>query len=220
MKELSELRRVFSELERYIKRSGFSYYHALKLLDLLDREGAIGRSLASKYLKLGEGSSRNLMRKLRSLKLIEIDPVAGGIMLDRGRAIVEFWREIIFSSCSEGSDLIPWKYICVHSISKFAEETILRDYVRNVIALRDEIIRRGCSGALILRVIEGDPMLLNTRGEPDYSIKGTDLGSKVLRTCESFCIVTGSEKDMNEAEACMWNLIVDLINIMRSGVDS
>ncbi|MEZ0290602.1 MAG: hypothetical protein ABWJ42_05880 [Sulfolobales archaeon] len=205
------LRENLRLLIRSSRKTDFTPYHMIRALYLLSVEGPLGRGLISKYLGLGEGSTRNLMRKLRDLGLIEIDLVAGGFLTERGEELVREWSSIIVSKCIERTDLVSWRYVAIHRISKQAERTILREYTRNILLLRDELVKRGCCGALIMRIVEGEPRLLNSRGEPEYSIKSTELGSRITELCDDLCIATGSDNSCVEAEACIWNLLVEVI---------
>lgn len=204
------LREPLTQLYESTRRSGFTIYHVLKTLELIDRERALGRILLSRLLGIGEGSARNLFRKLRDSGLVVVDPVAGGVLTEEGRLLLERWREAVTSYCIEGSDLVPWRYVAIHRVSEEIGTEILGR--RGVVGLRDEIVRRGCVGGLIIRTTGGRPMLLDTLGRPDYDISETDLGRRVSSMCRGgLCIVTGSEKSCLEAESCLWSIIAETI---------
>jgi len=206
---MRDFRMILSSLKKDLERSSFSIYHILKTLDLVEREGALGRILLSKYLRIGEGSARNILKRLKDNNLITIDPVAGGVLTEEGREFIERWRRYITSICVEKTDLVSWRFVVINILSDDLAEKMIKRY--GVVNLRDEIVKKGCSGCILLKIHEGRPMLLNARGEPDYDISSTDLGRKMAEICREYCIATGSEESCQKAEACAWDLVVEIL---------
>lgn len=207
--DMIELLSVFRELRIDLLRSYFRYYHVIKTLEIIDRMGPMGRSGLSKILNIGEGSSRNLIKKMKSIGLLEIDPVAGAIITDRGRRILNIWRNNVSSACVESKDLVNWRYLSINRISEDFRRSLLRN--KSIIDLRDELIKRGCLGGLFAENLSGRVMLLNVRGEPDYDITDTETGKRIRDFCEGFCIVSGSDNNCLKAEECVWDLLIEIL---------
>ncbi len=189
-------------------RSKFTYYHVIKVLDLIERLGPMGRHSISKILGIGEGSARNLIRRLNSIGLVSIDPIAGAILAEKGKEILVEWRRHVSSSCVENINIVNWRYASISKISMEAREILMRN--RSIIDLRDELVKKGCLGGLFIEVQGDKVMLLNTRGEPDYDISRTNTGEIIRNNCEGFCIVSGSDKDCLAAEFCIWELLIEI----------
>ncbi len=189
-------------------RSKFTYYHVIKILDLIEKSGPMGRHIISKTLGIGEGSARNLVKRLNSVGLVSIDPVAGADLTSKGKEILVEWRRYVSSSCVENIDIINWRYASINKISSEARAILMRN--KNIVDLRDELVKKGCLGGLFIEVQGDKVMLLNTRGEPDYDISRTKTGEIIKNNCEGFCIVSGSDRNCFTAESCVWELLIEL----------
>jgi hypothetical protein len=191
-------------------RRGYTLYHMIKLLDLLDAQGPLGRSLISRRLGIGEGSSRSLVRELRSLGLVETDPVGGSYLTDKGYSVIKMWREIVRRSIciEERLDPSPWGFLSISCISKPWASIILS---RGILAIRDSIVRAGCAGALIMGIHGFEIYMLDTLGKPDVSISSTQLGRVIVRECgggESLAIASSLAGSCIDSERCVWETIV------------
>lgn len=191
-------------------RRGYSLYHMIKLLDLLEAQGPLGRSLISRWLGIGEGSSRSLVRELRSHGLVETDPVGGSYLTDKGYSVIKMWREIVRRSIciEERLDPSPWGFLSISCISKQWASILLS---RGILAIRDSIVRAGCLGALIMGVHGFEVYMLDTLGKPDVSISNTQLGRVIARECgrgESIAIASSSARSCIDSERCVWESIV------------
>lgn len=76
-------------------RRGYSIYHVIKLLELLESQGPLGRMLISRLLGIGEGSARSLVRLLRSRGLVDVDVVGGAYLTAKGSDVLTRWRSAI-----------------------------------------------------------------------------------------------------------------------------
>lgn len=125
----------------------------MKLLDLLDTQGPLGRMLISRSLGIGEGSARSLVKALKSLGLVDVDIVGGAYLTSKGYEVLSRWRSIVYSSTylNERLDPSPWGYLCVACISSRAIHYILS---RGILYVMDQMVRLDCLGRLIM-IIRG-----------------------------------------------------------------
>lgn len=191
-------------------RRGYTIYHMIKLLDLLESQGPLGRSLISRWLGIGEGSSRSLVRELRSLGLVDIDPVGGSYLTDKGYSVIKMWRENVRRSIciEERLDPSPWGFLSISCISKPWASIILS---RGILAIRDSIVRAGCLGALIMGIHGFEVYMLDTLGKPDVNISSTQLGRVISRECGkggSLAIASSSAGSCIDSERCVWEAII------------
>ncbi|MEM4970221.1 MAG: hypothetical protein QXE01_03085 [Sulfolobales archaeon] len=194
-------------------RRGYSLYHAIKLLDLLDRQGPLGRMLISRLLMIGEGSARSLVKSLKSLGLVEVDIVGGAYLTSKGYEVLSKWRSTVYaSSCvEERLDPSPWGFLCIACISRDIARNIL---FKGVLGLRDEMVRLGCLGGLIMGIANGRAYMLDPLGRLDLDISETPLGERVLSICGSrdALVLAGSSEDRCLAsEKCVWETIAYLL---------
>ncbi|MEM3980788.1 MAG: DUF4443 domain-containing protein, partial [Ignisphaera sp.] len=132
----------------------FNEYHVIKFLLILNEREPLGRQLLSKYLGLSITSIRTLIKRLKALNLINIDSVAGCMLTDYGRELVNK----ILSIAIKGGEitnildksLLLQEKAYVFLIKKGLER--LRQY--NVSYLRDNIIKHKAKAAIIIYVLE------------------------------------------------------------------
>ncbi len=201
-------------LDRLISiRRGYSIYHVIKLLDLLSTQGPLGRMLISRLLGIGEGSARSLVRGLRELGLVGVDKVGGAYLTNEGYEFLSRWRSAVHASACYTSTLdpSPWGYLCVACILKRVGIDILS---RGILYVRDEMIRHGCLGGLIMMAIGGRLYMLDSQGRPDLDISETPLGREVLTLCganESLVLAGSSGSSCISSEKCVWEVIAYML---------
>ncbi|MEM2203652.1 MAG: hypothetical protein QXI22_04765 [Sulfolobales archaeon] len=197
-----------------VRWRGYSFYHAVKLLDLLSIKGPLGRALISRELGIGEGSSRSLVRCLRSSGLIETDPVGGSYLTDKGYRVLAKWRSIITGSVcvKERLDPSPWDLSSISCIHESRSSEVL---AKGILNIRDMIVRSGCLGALIIGVKGNEVYILDTAGKPDINMSRTPLGARILDLCgekeDALVIVSSSTSSCLDAERCVWETIASLL---------
>jgi len=194
-------------------RRGYSVYHAIKLLDLLNSQGPLGRMLISRLLGIGEGSARTLVRSLRSLGLVDVDMVGGAFLTARGREVLSRWRSSVYaSSCVEGRlDPSPWPMLSIACISSWASRELLS---KGVLYLRDTMVRLGCAGGLIMGMLGGRVYMLDALGRPDIDISETPLGASVASLCSaggSLVLAGSSEGGCLQSERCVWECVAHIL---------
>jgi len=110
-----------------------------------------GRKQLADGLGLGEGSVRTLLRKLSMLGLIE-SKQRGHHLSQKGEAIFAELAEKFSEPVSVSMENIPAFALAVHEPPAFKS-----------IELRDEAIRAGAKGAMILSVRNGEPVFPEDR---------------------------------------------------------
>jgi len=152
----------------------FSKLHVVKALASMARSGSIGRAGLAQVLGLGEGATRTLIGKLSKHGLVEVTR-RGCSLTERGKAL---WKEI----CSKLPKMTEIKAIPVPG-KGFA--VLVRGEARNVrlgINQRDEAVRAGARGAMIL-VFEQGKLRMPGVSE-DVSVDFPELFEEVMSVLE------------------------------------
>ena len=78
------------------RRLTYGVIHVLKALELIGSRVGVGRQQLARELRIGEGSARTLIRRLRDEGLIEVE--RGGMRLtERGRGILSYFQGLMRS---------------------------------------------------------------------------------------------------------------------------
>ncbi len=94
MNELELLEKIAQPAEKGAKPS-FTYIDLLRLIRLTGLRGIISRKIISEELKIGEGSVRTMIRRLKKEKFI--DTIKSGVMLTKkGEKLYNLLNSIIF----------------------------------------------------------------------------------------------------------------------------
>ncbi len=185
-------------------RPGFNKYHVYLALTLLSSGKPIGRKALSRALGMGEGSVRTLVRRLRELGLVRVDPVAGILITDLGTKVVNVLGNKLVIV---GSVDLTFSDICGECrISTL----LLRDGIDvvkkvGVLRVRDLIVKKGGDGGLIiyyldngfklpnskhLYVLENPSFWYNLLSERGIDIRGGDcLISAICRKNDGNCLM-------------------------------
>ncbi|WP_225905691.1 DUF4443 domain-containing protein [Stygiolobus caldivivus] len=125
-------------------KPNFDEAHVLLALDIIKKEQPIGRHLLMRKLGLSEASTRTLIKRLRELGLVNIDKVAGIILSDKGKELLDYFlqRTVVLESIK--LDTINWDASCLilRNSSSLIEKI-------GILELRDLIIRSGATRTLI-----------------------------------------------------------------------
>lgn len=135
---------------KYAPSRGLSFgiVHIFKTLQLIHRDGHVGRELLCKELGLGEGSIKTLVKHLKMNNLVKTSN-RGTVMTDRGQAI---FSELVESIPTETA--LPK---CTLSMGKFNYAVLVKQLsyaVRSGIEQRDAAIKVGGTGATTLLFLE------------------------------------------------------------------
>ena len=124
-------------------------YHVIKLLQLLYQREPLGRHALSRELGLGEASTRTLLRRLREVGVVEIDRVGGAILTDVGRRAVQKLLSSI-RSISRVTQILEKLRLDREAVAAIVDPSLLQS--AKLVEIRDSIVRKGASAALILRI--------------------------------------------------------------------
>jgi len=126
----------------------FSILHVLKAIDLVGRAGPTSRANLSRELGIGEGVVRTLLKRLMNANLVRTSP-SGCMLTEEGMAL---WAELNARLAVRK----PLEYRAT-SLGEHGFAVLVRDGAKKVrlgVEQRDEAVRAGARGALIL-VAEG-----------------------------------------------------------------
>ncbi|MEM4908660.1 MAG: DUF4443 domain-containing protein [Ignisphaera sp.] len=195
-------------------KPSFDDYHVIKTLLILYERGPMGRQLLSKNLGIGITPVRTLIKRLKLLNIIEVDPVAGCFLTSYGYRIAESIRNTI-SNIIEASNILDKEFLLYEKSYAFLIKkgtAILRQF--NVTNVRDHIIRYGAKAVIII-YIENDLAYIPPYRE--FNEKGY-ISLKKLRSIlkaenEDAIILIFSNSDI-EAEKALYSALLEL-NILH-----
>lgn len=150
------LKRVVEEASSLGRvKPNFTKYHVLKALITIYLEEPIGRLLLSKLLNLGEASTRTLIKRLRSLGVLRVDPIGGCMLSDEGRSLLEdFFSKI--EIIGYVNEYVRGKLkLSTYSYAVILKSACEKLVPKEVTHIRDLIVRNGGLGALILCFKDG-----------------------------------------------------------------
>ncbi len=153
MEILDELKSVLEKMPG--PTPSFSLVHVILMLLILEN-GPVGRKKLSSIMGIGEGSIRSLIKRLRDMKLIYVDR-SGCSLTKRGREFVRKIRRVMIGPEKLRLDLIGDEAYAI-LIKGFKGRV-------NILEMRDEAVRVGGKGAIIL-VRSGNDILFPETGEP------------------------------------------------------
>ncbi len=155
-------------------RPSFDVYHAYLALVSLRREAPIGRLTLARTLLLGEASVKTLVRRMRREGLVDVDRAAGVFLTREGLELaeelektLEFVGRLDLSSVCGDCEAYG---VVVRGFRRVVDERV--GYLR----LRDEVVRGGAEGAII--VYCGDVPMMPVSG-------GFERAEGVLKTLAS-----------------------------------
>ncbi len=158
MDRLARLKRL-SEPAGGVKPS-FDVYHAYMALASLRREAPVGRLALARALSLGGASVKTLVKRMRKEGLVDVDRAAGVFLTREGLELAEELERVLevlgqldLSSVCGSCEAYG---VVVKGFRRVLDERV--GYLR----LRDEIVREGAEGAII--VYCGDVPLMPVSG--------------------------------------------------------
>jgi predicted transcriptional regulator len=193
--------RLLDEVERVMHRlapgpaPSFNEAHIIKALEIIGDYGSVGRVRLSKEVGLGEGTTRTLLRHLKSAGIIK-GSRRGIILSEEGKAVFSDLR----NKLSEGVE-VPSSRL---TVGPFNVAVLVRDSaqaVKSGMEQRDMAIKSGASGATTL-VFSNNKLSMPTR-EDDISISMPSLHKQLLTKFnpkENDVIIVGSGENRELAE--------------------
>jgi len=126
----------------------FSEYHVVKIIEILKSEGPLGRIVLSRLLKLGESSTRSLIKRLKEHELIKIDEVGGAYLTKKGLEFLDLWRSNIKYIGKVDLKIADWSSNFCGIVINGLE--LIEIY--GVLKIRDIAVRRGALGLIAIVV--------------------------------------------------------------------
>ncbi len=189
--------RLLRELESTVRRlpgptPHFNLIHAVMLLMLLE-EGAMGRKRISEVMEIGEGSTRSLITRLREAGYIEVDRTGCRLSRKGRRELSELRRRLVGPYELALREL--HRGVVAVLLVRGAETRSI-----NVVELRDEAVRTGGRGAVILLYRDGSFIFPETM-EPLRKYGRTDevILKEALHPTDGDIIVIGLGDSSREA---------------------
>lgn len=184
----------------------YSEAHVIKALEIIGSEGGIGRQLLSEKLRLGEGTTRTLVRRLRGSGLLGIS--RGGMTLTEWghSALVELKKLMFAMEFPEMSITVESRNYAV----------LVRDASGSVdkgIEQRDAALIAGADGATTL-VYDGEKLVMpGVMVEVDPAIAKHIVDA--FKPGRGDVIIIGSARDPLDAEIGAKSAALKLLERMR-----
>ncbi len=125
----------------------FTFYHVVRVMELLKENESLGRHYLMRELMLGEASIKTLIKRLKELKLVETMRPYGTRLTNSGLKLANF-----VSSLIRILPELPNEGLCVKCrLSGVVIKegfTLLSHY--DVLKIRDLVVRQGAEGAVII----------------------------------------------------------------------
>lgn len=203
LRSIDELRAAVGRLPGPLPN--YNLLHAVLLLLILEK-GPLGRKRISSLMELGEGSVRNLLSRLKEIGWVDCGK-EGCFLTELGIENVRELRECLVGPIEvELSEIVRGRVYA----------TLVRcvNY-SGVLELRDEAVRSGGRGAVILRKLTGVLTFPET-GEPlsTYAPGDDEVLENTLRPSEGDLIVLGIADDPRVSK--LSSLASSLLAIRRS----
>ncbi len=190
--------RVLKELKSALERlpgplPNFNLVHAILMLITLEN-GPVGRKKLSDYVGLGEGSVGSLIKRLREMDYLEVGK-EGCFLTKKGAKRLRELREVIEGPIElEFKELVKGKAyaLLLKGISVTGSQ---------VIELRDEAVRMGGRGAIIL-IQEGGALLFPENRVPlrKYHPKDEIAIMKSLKPLNGDLVVIGLGDSLHQSK--------------------
>lgn len=184
----------------------FSVYHLIKGLELIAKTSQVGRGKLSEELKIGEGATRTLIERLKTVHLISVSK-KGCSLTEKGKKI---WNE--FESIFPQKTNLEKNELALADCNVAVQIRDRGDRVRTGIEQRDAALIAGAKGAMTL-VFKGKRLVMPNISEDvsqDFPIAFRQI-TALLKLRENDVVVIGSADSWSRAEygalAAAWTLI-------------
>lgn len=184
----------------------FNVLHAVKTLEILAREGIVGRFKLSQELDIGEGSVRTLLKRMKEAGLVQFSR-SGCTLTSKGR---DLWNEINSKIATKAEINKTEVTVGSHNVAILVRGAGSR--VTSGVEQRDAAIKAGALGATTL-VVRGGRLVIPMISE-DVSKDFPEAYRQVMETLrpqEGDAIVIGSADEPKKAEygalAAAWTLL-------------
>lgn len=204
---MGEWLKLVTEVNKHLTRREITSGELFLMLHIIGEMEYVGRYYLSEKLKIGETTIRNLLGILRRLNIIEayrgghrLTPY-GKNVFDKVSSLIEIYTEFDLGVSGESVLFI---------VRNFA------DKIRSVLEFRDDIIRSGGKGAVILEYKEGN-LIFPDSGLP-VTVWREDISEKVLertRLNEGDVVIIVSSDSRREALLSGLNTILHYLYLLN-----
>ncbi len=206
--------RIIAEISipRRKVKPNFTTYHVVKALMIINK-GHIGRPKLREELRLGDASTRTLLKRLREAELIRSFRPTGTELTEKGREVL---KEILDNLVMLGE--VVHGNICSNCVTSAVVLRNAANLLRRleVIKIRDLVVKQGAEGALILLVGPGGRILMpiQDREVPFTDPLVLDIREKVsLREGDVILVAMCSPHD----ESCTEHVVNAAIAVLEQG---
>ena len=150
----------------------------------------LGRKQLSKLLEIGEGKTRSILDSLKKLGYVETTR-GGNKLSNLGKQTIE---RLLFNLKIKSIHLLPANEICKDCIASMYR--IECHKLGNIVEIRDEAVRKGAIGALIIKVKNGKYLLPPDIGElSKYYPKIEETIKHIIKPKEGEVLIITYSKD-------------------------
>lgn len=176
----------------------FSDFHVWKTIRLIASKGPIGRHSLRKKLKLGEGSTRRLMDRLKEEGVIDVSR-SGCVLTSRGKGV---WKEL--STRIGKIARVDASSLTVGKIDIAIQVKNAGHKVSTGIRQRDAAIKVGADGATTLAYTKGKLVVPILRKHLDEESKLAKQIRSLFALEENDMVVIGTSDSDDKAEMGAW----------------
>ncbi len=193
-------------------KPNFTPYHVIKALMIISK-GHVGRPKLREELKLGDASTRTLLKRLKEAGLVRSFRPTGTELTERGREVL---KEVLNSLVVLGE--VAHGSICDNCVTSAVVLRNAADLLRGmgVIRVRDLVVKQGADGALILLVGPNGRALMPIQGGeiPFTDPLVSNVRKKVpLREGDVILVAMCSPHD----ESCIEHVVNAAITVLKRG---
>ncbi len=176
-----------------------------KTLLILAHEGPLGRLKIAEKIGLGEASVKTMLRRLKELELVDVDPVAGAYLTSKGEEVVKTLFEVMNPPITmDLYETARWPNSKILVLRRAA--SLLKKI--NVLDIRDELIRRGAKAALIIVVENRIPKLA---GAEEFTSEEIKRIAKTAGASDNDLVLVAWSPEPSNSEKALIEVALDLL---------
>jgi len=194
-------------------KPNFTPYHVVKALMIISK-GHVGRPKLREELKLGDASTRTLLKRLKEAGLIRSFRPTGTELTERGREVL---KEVLDSLVMLGD--VPHGNICSKCVTSVVVLKNAANILKKigVIKVRDLVVKQGADGALILLVrSKGKVMMPIQNGEVPFA-DSLIFNIRRMLTLEEGDVILVAMCDPQD-ESCTEHAVNAAITVLSGGL--
>jgi len=193
---------------------GFTPYHVLEALTIVNDMKHVGRLPLMKMLGLGEGSVKTMIRRLKERHLVDVSKGKGITLTSTGKRIVEDIYSILIRIGEVSNEGICDNCLLFAVIIRGGEKMV--EKLGGSVAVRDSIVRNGGQGGLILYYLNGKIYMPTPTGLEKCNkipIVSQLMNMDILNEGDAIIASICNENDKN-CEAYLINAVLDALEVV------